>query len=425
MRRLLLLIASLSSLCAQGAYAEPRPLVDMVDAALSRVVRHHIEPVAPDVAWSKLVSAMRATAAASASFESCVANFELRATRRTKSSERIAAMVDCGAPTDKREDFVVASLKSFLADVDKDASLLSPDVLRQMMGEGSAEGGLGVSLTKKDKITEIVWLHSESPLRALGAGKGDHIETIDEQSLSMLQLGDIIKLLQGPVGSSVVLSIRKSASGQLQKFETERQLFEAENFQIEQRGKSLIVSLQLFGLDSAAELREELLLPQWRSAERLVIDLRYNTGGIEEEVFLLADLFINKGELFTVVEQNPVDKFRRFATKGDVWNGRPITILVDGTTENGAEIFAAAMQDRKRAKIVGQNTPGLVVIQTVFPLPRDHALRLTTSSVFRADNGALRGVGVKPDIVWTGTVSSDTPDSETQDPLLEYALSLP
>jgi carboxyl-terminal processing protease len=385
----------------------------------NRVQSDYIEDVSQQIIWQKLVDAFRQKAQSSDRFDGCTGPDILTIPTQDQRISALDTILRCGASDDDWEGYADGALKAFVPAVDPLGSFITKADLEAMVQQDGGQGGVGLALTRDNGVLEIVRIDQQSPLLPMGFKKGDVIEALDGRDTTMITLDDSIRQLRGPVGSSVNISIRRQRSDKAVEVVVTRKELKPENFALERRADSLVVRYHGMGDSGAWQLRKVLEAPENSSAKRLIIDLRGNKGGLLDEAVALADLFIEAGELFKIAGRRQADIERYRASKGDVWKGKPMTVLIDKTSENGAEMLAAALQDNKRATIVGEKTSGMVLIQSILPIRMDYAVRLTTSKVFRSGDKPMRDLGVAPDIAMP-----PPPANASEDWWTEYALQI-
>jgi carboxyl-terminal processing protease len=262
--------------------------------------------------------------------------------------------------------------------------------------------GVGIEVSMEDEEVVVVSPFEGSPAATAGIRPGDVIATIDGIPVNTTTLADTIGRMRGKEGTSVKIGILREGSAEPLQFTLKRSRVELHSVRSELLEPGMgYVRISQFSettgddLDAALkDLRKHNAAP----LKGLVLDLRNNPGGVLEAAVSVSDAFLDSGIIVTAKGRTPESKFEMDATPGDVLNGAPIVILINGGSASAAEIVAGALKDNHRAKLMGRTTFGKGSVQTVIPLSGDRALKLTTSLYYTPSGISINHRGIAPDI---------------------------
>jgi carboxyl-terminal processing protease len=319
---------------------------------------------------------------------------------------RVFDMVRADYVDKPEEDKLIASaLNGMLSGLDPHSSYMDAKAFRDMQTETSGEfGGLGMQVTMEDGAVKVVSPIDQTPAAKAGIMAGDIITQVDGESVKGLPLDKVIEKMRGAVGTSIKLEImRKSQTAPL-NFTLTRQTIKVPTVRYEAQGDDVgYLRLTQFNSLAADELKKGISeISKKISADNLkgyILDLRNNPGGLLDQAVAVSDIFMTRGEVVSIRSRDPND-FQRFnATPGDLINGKPLIVLVNGGSASASEIVAGALQDQKRATIVGTQSFGKGSVQTIVPLGAGNgALRLTTARYFTPSGRSIQAKGVTPEI---------------------------
>jgi carboxyl-terminal processing protease len=335
-------------------------------------------------------------------FDKCLG--EVRLGKKNKLPSAFATALVCAhwfyLPPDEHQAAFDTVASAIMSSLDPQSEYLSGTRFAELIGQADLPiGSIGVSLVKADNGFEIVKISRGAPARAAGLLAGEKITAINGVAASDLVAAR--QMLHGEVGSTVKLGVL-AKDGTKRDVTVTRLMIDGVQsaFEFERRGNMLILHLDSLPANISTELQKQFS-EQMKGIEIFVLDLRGNPGGVLDESFGFADLFLNKGLISSIVGKDIKDTVQIFALEGDVTNGKPIIVLTNKETSSGAEIIAAALQDQKRAIVLGHKTYGAGTVQTIVPFTKDSAIKLTTSRIFRADEQkrALSDAPVMPDCI--------------------------
>src|SRR6056297_1713337 len=302
-------------------------------------------------------------------------------------------------------DLIEAAINGMLTSLDPHSSYLSPDDAADMRVQTRGEfGGLGIEVTQEEGFVKVVSPIDGTPADSAGIEAGDFITHVDGESVLGLTLDDAVDLMRGPVGSEIIITVVRE--GEAEPFDVSiiRDTITLTAVRTRLQGDTVVLRVTTFNDQTFANL-EEGLAEQVEAAggmenvEGIVLDLRNNPGGLLNQAIRVSDAFLEEGEIVSTRGRQPQDGDRYNATPGDLADGKPIVVLINGGSASASEIVAGALQDHRRAIVVGTKSFGKGSVQTVMPLRGDGAMRLTTARYYTPSGRSIQALGVSPDIV--------------------------
>jgi carboxyl-terminal processing protease len=299
---------------------------------------------------------------------------------------------------------IKGAMKGMLRELDPFCSYMEPEGYKELVDdtEGREFGGVGIVVTFRNHALEVIAPMEDTPGFKAGIKSGDIIMSIDNRPTSSMTIDDCIKLLKGTPGTSVSIVIYRESEDMKREITIERANIEVSSI----KGAKVIeegigfLRITQFNVPSAAQLDENLKKLKEQNIKALIIDLRGNPGGLLTSAIELCSRFLEKGELVVSTEGRlPSQKQEYRSLKCDKYLDLKIGILVDGNSASASEIFAACLQDHKRAIVIGDKTFGKGSVQTIFALPENGgAIRLTTAKYYTPGRRIIHENGVEPDI---------------------------
>ena len=302
-------------------------------------------------------------------------------------------------------DLIEAAIDGMLTSLDPHSSYLSPDDAADMRVQTRGEfGGLGIEVTQEEGFVKVVSPIDGTPAEEAGIEAGDFITHVDGASVLGLTLDEAVDMMRGPVGSEIIITVVRE--GEAEPFDVSiiRDTIKLTAVRTRLQGEAVVLRVTTFNDQTYANL-EEGLAEQVEAAggienvEGIVLDLRNNPGGLLNQAIRVSDAFLEKGEIVSTRGREPEDGERYNATPGDLAQGKPIVVLINGGSASASEIVAGALQDHRRAIVVGTKSFGKGSVQTVMPLRGDGAMRLTTARYYTPSGRSIQALGVSPDIV--------------------------
>ncbi|MBO9450466.1 S41 family peptidase [Tropicibacter sp. R16_0] len=302
-------------------------------------------------------------------------------------------------------ELIEAAIDGMLTSLDPHSSYLSPDDAAQMRVQTRGEfGGLGIEVTQEEGFVKVVSPIDGTPADEAGVEAGDFITHVDGESLLGLTLDKAVELMRGPVGSEIIITVVRE--GEQEPFDVSiiRDTIKLTAVRARTEGTSVVLRVTTFNDQTYPNLKsglEEQIEEAGGidSVNGIVLDLRNNPGGLLTQAIKVSDAFLDEGEIVSTRGRDPADGDRFNAEVGDLAQGKPIVVLINGGSASASEIVAGALQDHRRAIVVGTKSFGKGSVQTVMPLRGDGAMRLTTARYYTPSGRSIQALGVSPDIV--------------------------
>lgn len=305
---------------------------------------------------------------------------------------------------DEKEDkeLIENAINGMLVALDPHSSYLNEEKFDDMQVNTKGEfGGLGIEVTMENGLVKVVSPIDETPAAEAGIEAGDLIVEIDGEPVMGLDLSEAVDKMRGIVGTDIDIVIsREGADGPLE-FTITRDVIKITSVRHRIEGNSGYIRITTFNQntypgvqDAIAEIQEEL----GNALNGYILDLRNNPGGLLDQAIAVSDAFLDKGEIVSTRGRDDADTKRDNATPGDLAEGLPMVVLINGGSASASEIVAGALQDHKRAILMGTQSFGKGSVQTVVPLPGHGAMRLTTARYYTPSGRSIQAKGIEPDI---------------------------
>lgn len=265
-------------------------------------------------------------------------------------------------------------------------------------------GGLGIEVTQEDGFVKVVSPIDGTPADEAGIQAGDFITHVDGEAVLGLNLNEAVELMRGPVGSEIIITIVREGADEPFDVSIIRDTIKIAAVKTRTEGNAVVLRISSFTDQTYPNLQEGLKdaiaeAGGMENVEGVVLDLRNNPGGLLNQAILVSDAFLDKGEIVSTRGRDPRDSERFNASLGDLAEGKPIVVLINGGSASASEIVAGALQDHRRAIIVGTKSFGKGSVQTIMPLQGDGAMRLTTARYYTPSGRSIQALGVSPDIL--------------------------
>ncbi len=304
------------------------------------------------------------------------------------------------------EDIYTAVFQSVASKLDPYSRYSGAGEAREDRANRDGFGGIGVTIIPNPEGVEITAVTPGLPAEKAGLHRGDLILSVDDEKLAGLDLQAAATMLQGPVGEPVKLVIDPKGSSKASTFLIERTHITPQTVFYRRDHDFAVIEVTGFNVDTSASIAQAVYHARHDLGEAMrgiILDLRNNPGGLLHQSVRVADLFIDSGRIISTRGRHR-DSLQIFdATPGDIANGLPIAVLVNGYSASAAEILAAALQDRGRAVIIGSTTYGKGTVQTVLRMPNDGELILTWAKLHAPSGYAMHGLGIVPTICTAGS----------------------
>ncbi len=305
----------------------------------------------------------------------------------------------------KDKDVVYSAIKGILESLDAHSSFMPPEMYKEMQSETKGEfGGIGIEITIKDGFPTVIAPIEDTPAYKAGLKSGDHIIKIDGKPTKNMGLVDVVKMIRGAKGKPVTLTVFREGFTAPKDYRVVRDVIVVKSVKYKMiendYGYIRIAQFQertARDLDNA--LKELVKSNKGKPMKGVLLDLRNDPGGLLEQAVEVSDKFIEEGLIVYIEGRKKDDKAMKFyARKNDDYLG-PLVVLVNEGSASASEIVAGALQDYKRAIVVGAKTFGKGSVQTVFPLGDGSAVRLTTAKYYTPKGRSIQAEGITPDII--------------------------
>ncbi len=308
---------------------------------------------------------------------------------------------------------IEAAINGMLSSLDPHSSYMDAKAYREMQVQTKGEfGGLGIEVTEEDGLIKVVSPIDDTPASKAGILANDVIVGIDDESTQGLTLDQAVDKMRGPINSAVKLKIARGANKDIKEFKVVRDVIKVQSVRSHVEGDDIgYIRITQFteqtadGLKAAMEkFKTDIPADKFKG---YILDLRNNPGGLLDQSIDVVNDFIDKGEIVSTRGRNP-DDAQRFNARpgGDLSGGKPMVVLINGGSASASEIVSGALQDHKRATLIGTRSFGKGSVQTIMPLGQDGALRLTTARYYTPSGRSIQAKGIEPDI----QILEDVPD---------------
>ena len=305
------------------------------------------------------------------------------------------------------------AINGMLSGLDPHSSYMDSKSFRDMQVQTRGEfGGLGIEVTMEDGLIKVVAPIDETPAAKAGVMANDIITKLDDEQVQGLTLNQAVEKMRGPVNSKIKLTIMRKGQDKPIEVSITRDIIRVRSVRSNVDGDDIgYIRLTQFNEQTAENLKKAITdiaekIPEAK-LKGYVLDLRNNPGGLLDQAISVSDAFLQKGEIVSTRGRNAEETQRFNARPGDLTKGKPIIVLINGGSASASEIVAGALQDHKRATIVGTRSFGKGSVQTIIPLGSGNgALRLTTARYFTPAGRSIQAKGISPDI----EVLQDVPD---------------
>jgi carboxyl-terminal processing protease len=304
-------------------------------------------------------------------------------------------------PDDK--SLVENAINGMLTSLDPHSSYMNAEAAQDMRVQTKGEfGGLGIEVTMENDLVKVITPIDDTPAAKAGVMAGDFIAKIDGEEVRGLTLNDAVQKMRGPVSTPITLTILREGADKPLEIKVVRDIIKvkAVKFRVENDiGYMKITSFTektYDDLESAIQTIKKQVPKD--KLKGYVLDLRLNPGGLLDQAVSVSDAFLDRGEIVSTRGRDPKDVTRFDAKAGDDIDGKPLIVLINGGSASASEIVAGALQDLRRATVVGTQSFGKGSVQTIIPLGENGALRLTTALYYTPSGKSIQGKGITPDI---------------------------
>ncbi|MBO6488336.1 MAG: S41 family peptidase [Pelagibacteraceae bacterium] len=323
-------------------------------------------------------------------------------------------------------DVMDAAINGVLQYLDPYSVYMNPELFESMQTDTKGEfGGLGIEVSMEAGVVKVISPIDDTPASKAGIKAGDYIIKINDVQVQGKTLMEAVKLMRGPVGSSIDLTIRRRGEKKIINKTIIRKMIQVKSVEAKIIKNNIgYLRLKSFNSNSSKQLVEKI--KNFEKSKKLtgyILDLRNNPGGLLTQAINVTDFFLNDGEIVSTKGRKASENRRFFAKKGDKVKGKPLIILINNGSASASEIVAGALKDHKRAILLGENTYGKGSVQSIIPLSDGGGMRLTISKYYLPSGQSISEIGVSPDIL-VEEESEDFKINSVSDNQLNYAIKL-
>ena len=323
-------------------------------------------------------------------------------------------------------DVMDAAINGVLQYLDPYSVYMNPELFESMQTDTKGEfGGLGIEVSMEAGVVKVISPIDDTPASKAGIKAGDYIIKINDVQVQGKTLMEAVKLMRGPIDSSIDLTIRRRGEKKIINKTIVRKMIQVKSVEAKIIKNNIgYLRLKSFNSNSSKQLVEKIR--NFEKSKKLtgyILDLRNNPGGLLTQAINVTDFFLNDGEIVSTKGRKASENRRFFAKKGDKVKGKPLIILINNGSASASEIVAGALRDHKRAILLGENTYGKGSVQSIIPLSDGGGMRLTISKYYLPSGQSISEIGVSPDIL-VEEESEDFKINSVSDNQLNYAIKL-
>ena len=325
-----------------------------------------------------------------------------------------------------QSEVIDSAINGVLQSLDPYSAYMSPELFQNMQSDTKGKfGGLGIEIGMEAGVVKVISPIDDTPASKAGIKAGDYIVKIGKSQVQGKSLMEAVKLMRGPIGSSIELTIRRKGEKKALVKKITREIIVVKSVEAKiLEGGVGYLRLKSFNNNSSSQLTKKI--EAFEKKERphgYILDLRNNPGGLLTQAVNITDFFLNDGEIVSTKGRKTIENRRFFSKKGDKLNGKPLIVLINRGSASASEIVAGALKDHKRAIILGEKTYGKGSVQSVIPLKNGGGMRLTISKYYLPSGESISEVGIAPDIYIEESGKNFQINSKT-DNQLNYAINL-
>jgi len=294
-----------------------------------------------------------------------------------------------------------AAIDGVLRSLDPYSAYMNPEVFEESQTETSGKfGGLGIEVSMEAGVVKVITPIDDTPAAKAGVKAGDYIVRINGEQVQGKTLMEAVNLMRGPVGTPIEITVRRKGLKKAKIINIIREVIEIKSVVAKLVDNEVgYLRLRAFNENSSDQLKKEISkIEKNKKLNGYILDLRNNPGGLLTQAIKISDFFLEDGEIVSTKGRKVRENRKFFAKKGDRINGKPLIILINNGSASASEIVAGALQDQKRAVLLGETTYGKGSVQSIIPLQNRGAIRLTVSKYYLPSGKSISEVGVVPDI---------------------------
>ena len=298
-------------------------------------------------------------------------------------------------------EIIDSAINGALQSLDPFSAYMNPKVFEESQSETSGEfGGLGIEVSMESGVIKVIAPIDDTPASKAGIKAGDYIVKINGEQVQGKTLMEAVNLMRGPEGTSIEITVRRKGLRKAKIFKITREIIEIKSVISKiVDNKVGYLRLRAFNENSSSQLKKEISkIEKNKKLVGYILDLRNNPGGLLSQAVTISDFFLNDGEIVSTKGRKKRENRKFFAKKGDKIDGKPLIVLINNGSASASEIVAGALQDQKRAILLGETTFGKGSVQSIIPLKNRGAIRLTISKYYLPSGKSISEVGVVPDI---------------------------
>ena len=319
-----------------------------------------------------------------------------------------------------------AAINGVLQSLDPYSGYMSPETFEEMQTETSGKfGGLGIEVGMEAGVVKVISPMDNSPADRVGVKAGDYIVKINDAQVQGKTLSQAVGLMRGPVGSKIEITVRRKGLKKAFIFNITREIIEVKSVKSKIIDKNVgYIRLTSFNENSSDQVKKKIKeFKKDKNIEKYILDLRNNPGGLLSQAIKISDFFLDNGEIVSTKSRKIRENKKWFAKKGDLVNGETLVVLINYGSASASEIVAGALQDHKRAILIGENSYGKGSVQSIIPLKNNGAIRLTISKYYLPSGKSISDIGITPDIEIAESSDEFRINTET-DNQLDFAVKL-
>ena len=294
-----------------------------------------------------------------------------------------------------------AAINGVLHSLDSYSGYMSPEIFKEMQTETSGKfGGLGIEVGMEAGVVKVISPMDNSPAERVGVKAGDYIVKINDSQVQGKTLTQAVELMRGPVGSKIEITVRRIGIKKAIIFNIIREIIEVKSVKSKIIDENVgYIRLTSFNENSSNQVKEKIKeFKKDKNIEKYILDLRNNPGGLLTQAIKISDFFLDNGEIVSTKSRKIRENKKWFAKKGDLINGETLVVLINYGSASASEIVAGALQDHKRAILIGESSYGKGSVQSIIPLENNGAIRLTISKYYLPSGKSISDIGITPDI---------------------------
>ena len=325
-----------------------------------------------------------------------------------------------------QSEVIDSAINGVLQSLDPYSAYMSPELFENMQTDTQGKfGGLGIEIGMESGVVKVISPIDDTPAAKAGIKAGDYIVKIGKTQVQGKSLMEAVKLMRGPVGTPIELTIRRKGEKKALIKKVVREIIVVKSVEAKLlKNKIGYLRLKSFNSNSSDQLIKKIdIFENKEKANGYILDLRNNPGGLLTQAINITDFFLDDGEIVSTKGRKVIENRRFFAKKGDKLNGKPLIVMINNGSASASEIVAGALKDHKRAIILGEKTYGKGSVQSIIPLSDGGGMRLTVSKYYLPSGESISEIGVEPDI-FVEENGSDFQINTKSDNQLDYALSL-